>query len=706
MRRFGKYLLERQLAIGGMAEIFLAHQHGPAGFAKRLVIKRILPHHANDQQFTRMFLAEARTSAKLNHPNIVQIYELGECDGAYYIAMEYIRGESLAKLIRRLREYKVRLPPYIAAKIIATTCDGIDYAHNFCDVDDEPLHLVHRNLSPDNILVSFSGGVKVIDFGIAKVRNTGAEDDSGLVKGKFCYMSPEQITGRRVDRRSDIFSLGLVLYELTTLGKPFGEGLDLTTIDATVNDPPTHAKEWFPEYPTALWDIVHRCLRKRRDERFSTAHELQYELQTFVHSGGEYVSEREVGQYVKKLFSGSADDIEWIRAQSTGKEQTGSAGDSRIGTNEPIPGKAPVEHGPVVPRRMRLSGAHQNAMEPSRNFQYEPIAPGTTHEAANSRKTTLIFLLLAALGAAGWFAQAQGWLESPLPGQTPIRPPSLEFISSGETALKTSSEPSVERTSTTPIGPTDKRLRLNDTAPMTTHIQLAAQQKLSPDTPYNGPTERSPSFNNNDQPLGHKPPQTTPAEALKIPSTTTAQEKKEPRAESSSQSVVSRMNQASPALTHGQNEAADIVQPDTNTLKSSGTLKVLGASKQFVVFVDGKRRGTTPFELDLEAGDHLVVAILDAWRQPFNITVKNDETTILRPRPPVQDTRPALQGIIRFDIPSGYRVTLDRESVPARPHRLVSGTYGVGVHDPKTGRRTHFSVHLEQSNPVALIRDQ
>ncbi|MEC8023060.1 MAG: serine/threonine-protein kinase, partial [Myxococcota bacterium] len=196
MRRFGKYLLERQLAIGGMAEIFLAHQHGPAGFAKQLVIKRIRPHHANDQQFIRMFLAEARTSAKLNHPNLVQIYELGECEGAYYIAMEYIRGESLAKLIRRLREYEIRLPPYIAAKIIATTCDGIDYAHNFCDVDGEPVNLVHRDLSPDNILVSFSGGVKVIDFGIAQARDTGAEDDSGLVKGKFCYMSPEQITGR------------------------------------------------------------------------------------------------------------------------------------------------------------------------------------------------------------------------------------------------------------------------------------------------------------------------------------------------------------------------------------------------------------------------------------------------------------------------------------------------------------------------------
>ncbi|MEC8025153.1 MAG: PEGA domain-containing protein, partial [Myxococcota bacterium] len=154
------------------------------------------------------------------------------------------------------------------------------------------------------------------------------------------------------------------------------------------------------------------------------------------------------------------------------------------------------------------------------------------------------------------------------------------------------------------------------------------------------------------------------------------------------------------------NEAADIVPPDTDNLKASGTLKVLGAAKQFAVFVDGKRRGTTPCELELEAGDHLVVVVLDNWRQSFNMTVKNDETTVLHPRPPGNDTRPAFQGIIRFDIPSGYRVTLDGINIPAQPRRLVFGTYGVDVHDPKTGRHKYFSVQLDQSNPVVLIRYQ
>ena len=187
---------------------------------------------------------------------------------------------------------------------------------------------------------------------------------------------------------------------------------------------------------------------------------------------------------------------------------------------------------------------------------------------------------------------------------------------------------------------------------------------------------------------------------------TTARESEKPRAEPSLQSVISRMNQEGPALTHGQNAAADIVPPDTDNLKASGTLKVLGTAKQFAVFVDGKRRGTTPCELELEAGDHLVVVVLDNWRQSFNMTVKNDETTVLHPRPPGNDTRPAFQGIIRFDIPSGYRVTLDGINIPAQPRRLVFGTYGVGVHDPKTGRRKYFSVQLDQSNPVVLIRYQ
>ena len=318
MKKFGKYLLERQLAIGGMAEIFLARQHGPAGFEKTLVIKRILPTFANDEQFITMFLDEARTSAKLNHPNLVQIYELGEIEGAYYIAMEFIRGESLNKIIKKLQALKVHMPLHLAAKIVASVCAGLDYAHNFTTANGESLNLVHRDISPDNVLVSYAGAVKMIDFGIAKARTSEAKTQAGAVKGKFCYMSPEQITGKTLDRRSDIFSLGIVLHELTTLTKPFGDGADLMTVSAIVNDPPRAAADYIEEYPAPLWDIINRALTKSPKKRFQSAHEMQIALERFIHSRGEFLSDRDIGAYIRKLFSGKDEDINDLREMASG----------------------------------------------------------------------------------------------------------------------------------------------------------------------------------------------------------------------------------------------------------------------------------------------------------------------------------------------------------------------------------------------------
>ena len=318
MKKFGKYLLERQLAIGGMAEVFLARQHGPAGFEKTLVIKKILPHFANDEDFITMFLDEARTSAKLNHPNLVQIYELGEIEGAYYIAMEYIRGESLNKVIRKLKKVGFHIPLHLAAKIISSVCAGLDYAHSFAGEDGVPLNLVHRDISPDNVLVSFDGAVKMIDFGIAKARSSEHQTQAGAVKGKFCYMSPEQVTGKTLDKRSDIFSLGIVLHELTTLNKPFGEGADLMTITAIVNDPPKKAMDLVDGYPEGLWGIISKALNKHREDRFETTHEMQIALERFIHSRGEFLSDRDIGDYMKKLFSDKMEDIEELRGMASG----------------------------------------------------------------------------------------------------------------------------------------------------------------------------------------------------------------------------------------------------------------------------------------------------------------------------------------------------------------------------------------------------
>ncbi len=430
MKKFGKYLLERQLAIGGMAEIFLARQHGPAGFEKTLVLKKILPHFANDEDFITMFLDEARTSAKLNHPNLVQIYELGEIEGAYYIAMEYIRGESLNKVIRKLKKLGFHVPLHLAAKIISSVCAGLDYAHNYTSPDGEPLNLVHRDISPDNVLTSFDGAVKMIDFGIAKAKTSEHTTQAGAVKGKFSYMSPEQVTGKSLDRRSDIFSLGIVLHELTTLTKPFGEGADLMTITAIVNDPPKKASELIEGYPEGLWDVIERSLCKRREDRFESAHEMQIALERFIHSRGEFLSDRDIGSYMKKLFSDSDEDTDELREMASGIRSrvfvppAGAAGDPDAPTmlrDQPdayqpteistpaadIPVDDATQVAPAPGPTVALEQPDVAADARRQRTDIAAPAPGGSAETSGgggALKAFIALLVVAGLGVGGYFA--------------------------------------------------------------------------------------------------------------------------------------------------------------------------------------------------------------------------------------------------------------------------------------------------------------
>src|SRR5262245_21934690 len=219
---FGKYVLVRRLATGGMADIYLARQSGVEGFQKPCVIKRILPQLADDQQFVSMFLDEARIAALLTHPNIVQIFDLGKQDGSYFLAMEHIHGEDLTRILDAERQRgRTALPENIAIRIIAQVAEGLDYAHHAVDEDGLALGIVHRDVSPPNVIVSYAGSVKIVDFGIAKAVVKHSRTEVGVIKGKVPYMSPEQVQGLELDKRSDIFSLGALLYELSTGQKPF-----------------------------------------------------------------------------------------------------------------------------------------------------------------------------------------------------------------------------------------------------------------------------------------------------------------------------------------------------------------------------------------------------------------------------------------------------------------------------------------------------
>ena len=259
-QQLGKYTLRQKIATGGMAEIWLSEQQGPGGFTKELVIKRILPHLASDARFVEMFLDEARLAAKLSHPNIVQIYDLGEADGSYFIAMQYIKGNDLEGIINQCNAHGERIDPPMAARIMADACAALDYAHSFADGNGNPLNLVHRDISPQNILVSEKGVVKLVDFGVAKAASSSHVTQAGAVKGKFCYMSPEQIASKPLDGRSDLFAMGIVLYELLTGRRPFGHESDMMAVTAILNQPPPPPQQFGAQLPQGLESVLFRSL--------------------------------------------------------------------------------------------------------------------------------------------------------------------------------------------------------------------------------------------------------------------------------------------------------------------------------------------------------------------------------------------------------------------------------------------------------------
>ena len=275
---FGNYTLIKKLATGGMAEVWLAKQVGIEGFNRHVVIKRILPHLAEDPEFVQMFLNEAKVAARFNHPNIAQIFDLGETGGQYYIAMEFIHGEDLGRVMRRAWSTGQWIARHIALRVIADTCQGLYYAHTRNDEQGRPLRVVHRDISPQNILVSFDGAVKVVDFGIAKASDQVSNTKSGAIKGKFAYMAPEQAAGKPLDARSDLFALGLVLYELVTGVRPLKRDSELATLQAALEckiDPPSAVAE----VPTELDGIVMRALAKAPDDRYASARQFAAALE-------------------------------------------------------------------------------------------------------------------------------------------------------------------------------------------------------------------------------------------------------------------------------------------------------------------------------------------------------------------------------------------------------------------------------------------
>ena len=295
----GRYVVVRKLAEGGMAEIFLAAAQGPEGFEKEVVIKRIRPGFANDPSFVQMFVEEAKVVSRLSHANIVQIIDFARHEQTYYLAMEYVRGRSLSEAHKRARELSVPLPPVLVAHLGQEVARGLAYAHRLSD-GGHPLELVHRDVTPHNILLSYDGAVKLTDFGIAKASNRATS--SGMLKGKFAYMSPEQARGERVDPRTDVFALGVTLWELLTSGRLFDAESDVGVLRAVQEREVLAPSVLNPEVDEELDRVILRALDRDVSRRYQSAQELERALAHVVLRTARSPDDTDVGEWMRELF--------------------------------------------------------------------------------------------------------------------------------------------------------------------------------------------------------------------------------------------------------------------------------------------------------------------------------------------------------------------------------------------------------------------
>lgn len=285
--QFGKYTLFERIGRGGMADVFKARVQGPAGFERVFVVKRILPHLSDDPTFTKMFIEEAKMSARLNHPNIVQVFELGSVDSEYFISMEYVRGRDLAETMRTLWARVGPPRPELVAYVGREMCRALDYAHHLRGDDGKLIGMIHRDVSPSNVMLSFEGAVKLLDFGIAKALGGEGVDENtqkGTLKGKFAYMAPEQTRGNDVDSRIDIFATGIVLHEILTGRRLFKGENDLQTVEKVrqCEVPPPSLQN--PLCPPELDAIVLQALARNPEHRFQDGGEMADALDDLVHA--------------------------------------------------------------------------------------------------------------------------------------------------------------------------------------------------------------------------------------------------------------------------------------------------------------------------------------------------------------------------------------------------------------------------------------
>ena len=381
---FGKYTLFERIGRGGMADVFKARVQGPAGFERTFVVKRILPHLSDEPSFTKMFIDEAKIAAKLNHPNIVQVYELGNVDNEYFMSMEYVRGHDLAETMRTLWARIGPPRPELVAYVGREMCRALAYAHEFTSEDGQVLGMIHRDVSPSNVMLSFDGAVKLLDFGIAKALGGESVDEgtkSGTLKGKFAYMAPEQTVSNEIDRRIDIFATGIVLHEILTGRRLFKGENDMQTIERVrrceVPPPSLHN----PLCPPELDQIVLQALAKNCDERYQSASEMADALDDVVYASRFQATH--LAQTMRSLFpvdvGGDTSSLSRANRMQTAsvspsRPNTGvSRSSSNVSRPNPTASRSPTVP-PAVPPTPITSGSYRVPSSHS-NITFPPPAP-------------------------------------------------------------------------------------------------------------------------------------------------------------------------------------------------------------------------------------------------------------------------------------------------------------------------------------------
>jgi eukaryotic-like serine/threonine-protein kinase len=375
----GKYTPLARLGNGGMADVFLAVARGPMGFNKLTVVKRL--RNSEENTHVQMFLDEARLAARLNHPNIVHTYEVGEVGGRFFIAMEYLEGQSLHQVIARLNERQSGLDEATIALIASHALKGLHHAHELCDFDGSPIGVVHRDVSPHNLFITYTGEIKLLDFGIAKATVNSTHTDTGVLKGKVRYMAPEQVTGKPVDRRLDIFAFGVVLWEMLAR-RPLFQGDAVTILTRIATEPIPSVRSIRPEVSADLDAIVLRALRHEPGERYQSADAMRADIDQYLrtHDGGAL--ERDLGRMMNEFFAETREGVRTrIKAflanvQNIASEEAQSmpglthSGELPALLNDSNPNAAPPVSG------MNVAGSHYAHLTASGRLQSTLIESG------------------------------------------------------------------------------------------------------------------------------------------------------------------------------------------------------------------------------------------------------------------------------------------------------------------------------------------